>query len=167
MKPSISYLAGAVDADGCISIYRKAYRRKGTDKVVIYYEPRISFGQITEQIPKLLHERFGGYLYTHFPKRLNSKPYHQWMMSNSQCSHPLKTLKPYLILKREQAVVAIEMCSMVGKRTNARSLVQISSDEEIIRHKLWQRMDALNCNGRRRIYGFNSEGIRVSSSQVE
>lgn len=149
-----AYFAGAVDADGCISIYRKKRTRKTTNETVVYYDPRVSLGEVYPTIPDMLFKEFGGYRHTYVPKtRPRSRPYHIWSACNQVTKTVLTALAPYLVLKKTQAEIALKLCDLMAERNSSKTRsLMITSDEIDERARLCEQIQKLNSGCRRRDY---------------
>ncbi|MFA5037059.1 MAG: LAGLIDADG family homing endonuclease [Candidatus Izemoplasmatales bacterium] len=114
MKKEIlySYLAGFIDADGCITV-GKPY--KNTPQ----YYALISAAQVVSPFSKkvmdLLKNTFGG---TYIIKQLsgNRRDCFFWRISNRKAQFCAETLLPYLIIKQDKAKLLIEIQTRITKR---------------------------------------------------
>ena len=103
----LPYLAGVFDGEGTVTIinHRKLYCRRVNPSVNL----RIAVVMTDEQIPTLFSVVFGGtiknYSRNGHPKW---KSVWLWGENSSQAVDVLKQLLPYLILKKPQALLAIE-----------------------------------------------------------
>lgn len=99
----LSYLAGIIDGEGCIRIKKNTQR--GTQQC--QYHTTISVGMTDERIPQILCERFGGKVRVELMK--TSRNLYRWQLENRALAiEALKQLEPLLIVKREQALLALE-----------------------------------------------------------
>jgi len=109
----IAYAAGAIDADGCISIKRTTQRmRLKRDCRNPVYSPRISLGQVTPQVPEFLKEHFSGAIYKTKPGTRNSRPLFKWYISDKTAFIVAGTLLPFLKIKHLQALALIRLHSL-------------------------------------------------------
>lgn len=110
----LSYLAGAIDADGCIGIFMNTHnirhRKDGTHSPV--YVPRLSLGQVDIEAVALAAETFGGPVNKHQPKG-NRKPMNIWKRDGGKSLTPiLQELIPYLRIKRDRAENVLELIGL-------------------------------------------------------
>ena len=110
-----AYLAGAVDADGFLSIQRTKRRiRSGTTST--YYIAKVGFaGTISQEVHLILKERFGGNIYESTPKNPRHKPVSYYQASGPQAYKAAVALRPYLRMKRQQAVLICEFVPMCAR----------------------------------------------------
>lgn len=99
----IAYLAGIIDADGCIAVRRSTYAaRHGNGKGASFWE-RVTVKQVEPDAVDLLHETFGGSRRLHNPSAKNGRPLHGWEATGRVANAALAKLYPYLLIKKEQA----------------------------------------------------------------
>ena len=107
-KQSIAYLAGMIDADGYIGI-TKAKPVTGNTKNP-RYGLTVNVTNTSKQLMDWLVENFGGKVYTrkHLPG-VNWKTTYNWIVTFGNASELLKLVEPFLVVKREQALLGIEL----------------------------------------------------------
>lgn len=134
-----AYAAGIVDGEGCITIKR-------TKRVGTFGRPRyianISVVNSNRAMIDWLHDHFGG----SFFERKKQSDFHKrtwaWDASARIAVEFCKGISPYLIAKREQAEILLDL--MAGPRTQAIS----ASEAELSRREvLAQRIRVLNRKG--------------------
>lgn len=92
----ISYLAGLIDADGCVALTRNGDRRV----------PSLSFVNTSRELVKLFEDRYGGYVYE---KQWKTKPTFEWNLRDRQSLQAALTeLIPELILKKKKAEILLK-----------------------------------------------------------
>lgn len=102
----LAYLAGIIDADGCIRISKeKPYR----DRVTPGYHARVHVRMVEREAIDLLDETFGGHVWTQKPSLTRGRPLHVWDVSDAKAQHALTLLLPYLRVKRAQAENALAL----------------------------------------------------------
>lgn len=105
MDLKLPYIAGLIDADGSISIIFLRKQRR--------YYPGVGFGCYgSEEILEELKRRYGGSFGNRIKKRKlgwNKEPMPRWSISDNKAILFLKEILPFLILKKEQAVLAIKL----------------------------------------------------------
>ena len=98
----LCYLAGAMDADGFLSMRTHTIRGSTT------YSEFVGLGQVSDAIPNMLQSLFGGTV-----RQRNRDPkwktFYYWVASNKAAAFAAKTLLPFLILKRRQAEIICEL----------------------------------------------------------
>lgn len=123
-KTDLAYTAGIIDGEGCIHISRQWDKRyKGCYK----YSLSVSVASTDEWLCKWLHFAWGGSV--HYATKNNPKwrPSWVWQLSSKQACKFLKTILPYLRIKRPQAEIAIEFQSrqqVGGRRTPEESVLK-------------------------------------------
>lgn len=105
-----AYLAGAIDSDGSIGIRRSTYamRVRGDARQPMFGE-RISFKQVTPQIPDLLKCTFGGSLMIQRPSTTKGRQLYYWEATNRVAAAALVAVLPYLRIKRAQAQACLDL----------------------------------------------------------
>jgi hypothetical protein len=149
MEPTYAYLAGAIDADGFITISRStpsATRKDGRRST--YYTAKVGLSEIHPAIPNLLHETFGGWLGGHTPKNPQHRPWHTWQATNQIAAQAVRALLPYLRLKRQQAELVITF----AERVAATPPGLIIPEEIAERERLYFAVTALNEPRNRRVH---------------
>jgi len=108
----LAYIAGFFDGEGCISLGRKkdgSYRRHYTYQLVV------TVSNTKPEILEFLHRHFGG----HFrkiknPSTKNGKTVYVWALLCRKALNFIKTIYPYLKLKKRQAELAIKFYTLVN-----------------------------------------------------
>ena len=97
----LPYTAGLFDGEGCISIYKPS-KRKGYHLSACIANSDLN---VLEKVKDFLR---CGRIYSAYPKRNGCKQVHKLYFTQKQTLHFLETLYPYLIIKKEEAKIAIE-----------------------------------------------------------
>jgi len=95
-----AYLAGILDGEGCLGIYK--IRRK-------YYITKIQVTNTRLKLLKWLQDRFGGNIYTSKDPRSNRKQVWNWTVAAKKAAIVAEAALPYLLLKRLQAEAIIKL----------------------------------------------------------
>lgn len=145
-KANWGYLAGLIDGEGHISITRsdKPITRTQRGKTKIYAAP-VRYGIVVGvsntdiRLMKKLKELFGS-SYSGgkpFKNHPNWKPKYQWIVAgNKNKELLLLAVLPYLVLKREQAIIALEFLRLRNEKAPEK------------RQELYERNIALNKRGK-------------------
>ena len=117
MKLNWGYMAGTIDSDGCIG--------GGKNTNCHTYRPYLVVIQKDMKLIEWLYSNFGGSV--NLVSRNHStrkKWYIRWMVTNQKCVDILKKCLPYLIVKKEQAKLAIRMVEEAksGKQRGKRNI---------------------------------------------
>lgn len=145
-----AYLAGAIDADGFVTVYRKRGPMRKDGHRPIYYVAKVGLSETSPVIPMLLHDTFGGWLGSHQPKNPRHKKWHVWQATNDVAADALRALAPYLLLKRRQAELALEFTALIKQQNPGRTM--LSPEQEAERERLWSAVGSLNSPRNRRIH---------------
>ena len=106
---TLAYMAGIIDGEGHVSAI-------GTGSTRRQYNPRISVGNTSLALIKWLELNFGGHIYTPSTVRdINRKLVYAWHSSKAPDIYEiLSFINPYLVIKREQARLVMELCQITG-----------------------------------------------------
>jgi len=125
---AIAYLAGLFDGEGSINIFKQSNKK---DRINSGYFLEISIGNTHKGVLQWVLENFGGRL-THNAEQYTKRNHRtwRWRASSNEACAVLKILLPYLIVKREQAQLAIEFQEHIN--THPRRGNQVLSEEELV-----------------------------------
>lgn len=137
------YIAGLFDGEGCISLVKiKRFDKRKTEGFTQKYALQVSIGQNQDfGIFEELKKKFGGYIKTTKPKGF--KLWHLWGKDGAVF---LKTILPYLVIKKEQAQIGIGFAKEyhVGNKRLARGRGHFVSEEtKIKREEIYQKLKEL------------------------
>jgi hypothetical protein len=102
----ICYLAGIIDSDGCISISKMKPGKQRT--INPRYVLTVNVVNTSEKLMNWLVEKFGGRYKVRRRVLETHKFTFDWWFNNGKALELLKTIEPYLIVKRERARLGIE-----------------------------------------------------------
>lgn len=128
-----SYLAGMVDADGCIQIVK----RKDCNS----YSLRLSVSQVCEIVPYWLLNNFGGKVCGVRPQEEYRRKSYRWYCEATTAMNLIEKMLPYLVLKKERGMVAIKLQTTINEN-KSRAVVSESINNH--RENLYFAMKELN-----------------------
>ena|SRR3990167_6965356 len=104
---SLQYLAGFVDGEGWIGVYRAI--PNGLQQKSARYTLEVGIGQTLkgQELFDYLEETYGGYVSFYQPKTKNAKAQCKYVVTGDNALRLLEKIEPYLILKKEQANICI------------------------------------------------------------
>lgn len=109
----LAYAAGVIDSDGYIGVHRNSYAmRVRGDAGQPVYQPRVQVKQVDPGAIGLLHAMFGGHQYTGKPTARKGRPLIAWAVHSAACAPVLEAILPFLRIKREQALNALDVCAI-------------------------------------------------------
>lgn len=108
----VPYLAGFFDGEGTISI--KSVQGK-------WVSLKLQMSNLNWDVVSLFKKVFGGYA---FEGRNNGKAFYHWGITSHKASSCLSRLEPYLIIKKEQAQLAIQFQTLKRPRYKSVSLIE-------------------------------------------
>lgn len=104
-----AYLAGLVDGDGCITIRRRDRERSKSDRQRgVSFGLRVSIGGESEHL-SALRATWGDIGSVWIRKRDGQRHLAEWNLVSKQARRLLESIEPYLILKKQQAQLALSM----------------------------------------------------------
>lgn len=133
-----AYLAGIMDGEGSFSIARGGRKPSyGHPKGYVNWQLKISIGNTNENLHEWLLEYVGGAKYLgHRSKTDKHKFGYNWQLhGKGNMKAFIEGVLPYLVLKKKQAILALESIAVEGKNPK-------------LREKQWLQMKALNRKGK-------------------
>ena len=143
----LGYIAGIIDGEGTISIYRT----KPKPHWNFTYSARMSMGMVGREVPDLLKDVIGGNVREErVPER---RSIWRWELTGRfQMLAVLRTLLPFLRVKKEQAELAIIFCeNWVNPRRTHREWI-VDAQELQRREDAFQEMRKLNAVGAEKLH---------------
>jgi len=131
-KEKIAWAAGFVDGEGCITI-QKSYAPSKQGWHAMSLMMRVT--QKRRQPLDALASLFGG-----SAEPMKSRPYFDWTISAVQTANALREMLPYLILKRDQAELALEFYELQQERASSTVL---SEEDRMVREFCYTELKAL------------------------
>lgn len=134
----IRYVAGLFDGEGVVSIVRWAK----PNSTHIRYQVRAAIGMSHRPVIEALHKRFGGSLHMnrHDLRSRKNRIQFCWIVSSQVAAEFLRAVLPHLVVKREEAEIAIEFQKHIDDNRPKKA----NRDELFARrHLLFQRITAL------------------------
>jgi len=129
-------LAAYIDGEGCISLAR--HRN-------VYMAVRVTIFNTDKRLIEWLGEHFGGHVVVRRSKNIRHKTGYGWCVSSKAAAYVIRNCHPYLILKKEQANVALDFISTISNAiSNNADLVH---ERRNIRDNMLSEMHRLNCKG--------------------
>lgn len=138
------YAAGFFDGEGSIGIYQQC-KREGSINTTMCL--RLSMTNTHRGVVEWFYKTFHGTMRVR-KWSPNTRRVWIWGINTRQAGHMLKALLPYLIVKRDEAIVALEFQALVSvtrsrPRPNHRGLPRLSPEELAYRCELADRLKAL------------------------
>lgn len=133
-----AYLAGIMDGEGSFSIARGGRKpSKDHPNGYINWQLKISIGNTNENLHDWLLKNVGGAKYIgHRPKTDKHKPGYNWQLhGKDNMKEFIKGVLPYIVLKKQQALLALESIATEGKNPE-------------LRREQWLKMKTLNRKGK-------------------
>jgi hypothetical protein len=134
----IRYLAGLFDGEGCISLVKQ----KRANSSLMTYSIRVVIAMTHKPTIKAIHNQFGGNYSERKGNGINRNSF-SVMWANRKAAPILAALLPYLQIKREEALIAIDFLaklSSVGtsfwRKASQADIDLLFAEREAIRNKL-------------------------------
>jgi hypothetical protein len=128
----VPYLAGFFDGEGHIAI---GLNKNPSGKRRWYL--RFAAHQVDPRPLYLLKERYGGSI-QFTDRRGQQRPIYEWVATSIKAYKALKELRPFLIVKADEARLAMEFQELLFARGTDRSA--LSEEEEEARNKIYLAM---------------------------
>lgn len=144
----IAYLAGIIDGEGSIYIGNFSSNPKTGS---LYYQTNMEVTNTDKLLIDWLVENIGGRstIYTAKQTPQNSrKEVYRWIVSGNLLTHLCHLLLPYLIIKKRQCEIMIEMrktFEKTGMQKGFQGIQPIDQETLILRKKYFDEMRSLHC----------------------
>lgn len=134
----IAYLAGIIDGEGSIYIQRRI-----TKAGYISYFPRFQVVNTNQKVMEWIENTFGGNLYKKPRTKHNTKwrLCFEWFTTVEIMDQLLPLIIPYLIIKKEHALVMMQFRSTFNKRNGSRG---VNSSVQDLRFEYMKQIKHLN-----------------------
>jgi len=146
VETSRDYLAGFIDAEGCLAIAKVRDRSTNRPR----YSGRISVSNTDRRVLDGIREIYGGIFVNRPPPRASWKHLYQVVWTGGMVGELLSKVGPYLRIKQPQVVVMTDLLlhMMNTKRRDNRTGYPRLSDRVLeFREGLYARMKELNAKG--------------------
>ena len=115
----IEYLAGLFDGEGCIHILKQSLKNGSG----FSYSVRVIFGMTHGPVIKAIAEQFGvkfcALRVRNNPQAAHWKVAYQTQLCGERAAQLLRDMMPFLIVKREEAVLAIKLQDHITRYRNS------------------------------------------------
>ena len=138
-KVELAYWAGLFDGEGHISILPRYDYYKGR-RLGPYYVLELGVTSCYFPHTDQLAEEWGGSKYQQPRRKPHHKQRQQWKLTGIRAYEFLKTIRPYLREKAEQANVAMAFWEIKGHHPGKR----LSSEKKSLLEDYWRHMKSLH-----------------------
>ena len=104
----LAYLAGIVDGEGCITGRLGITDKRRSPNLGV----RFLISNTDQRLVQWVRDKWGGRIYAHKRHNARWKTAFQWEVTLGQAAPILRSILPYLLLKRRQAEIALELHSL-------------------------------------------------------
>ncbi len=136
-QTKLSYAAGILDGEGCITINKKKIRNGNYKGLFDNYYLSVIVTQKDGKIVDWLYGNFGGCIYLHW-KGTKTGYSHEWVLNYQNAASFLKQILPFLTYKKPQAEVAIRFQSRINV-----GQTHLNEHELNIRKKIYEELSSL------------------------
>ena len=140
-KIDAAYIAGIVDGEGCIGIYRTGgHKRKDAARLSL----RLTVGSTYKPLLNWLRSTTGiGGVCVHSSGGERNKPSWEWQARGRQAVELLFQLVPYVVIKEKQIHIACEFANSMGMGGRH----ELTPRTVVMREKMAQAIHKLNRRG--------------------
>lgn len=127
IDPQLGYLAGMIDADGCIGIFRRS----------TYYVPSVAINNtrlsIIEHCQTILDNYGCEYWVSTREKGGNRKTQYEIIIQGrDRCRKVLLLIKDLLAGKKDQAIAVLRMCDIDGRTHGMDNIVELRNEVQTL-----------------------------------
>jgi len=145
---SPEYLAGFIDGEGSLMIARWTSPRYTR----VYYKPRISIANTDKEVLQQIQQAYGGILTNQPPRKAAWRFAYQLIWTDGMVGPLLSVVKPYLIIKRDQAGVLEQLIRsrrrmLQDRKPSAKRSVGIPASVLAEQAELYRKVKRLNRRG--------------------
>lgn len=161
-----AYMAGILDGEGSLSIGNHSGNRKNGDR---HYQVNIAVCSTDKPLIDWISYHFGGFQGEYTPKQMSKngrKQVYRWQCSGDRLTHICEITLPYLIIKKRQAEILLEMRKTFNDAHNQKGKwgVQRVPDEILVlRKQLFDEIRTLH----NRTYSYKNNQTLAPCNPVE
>lgn len=125
-ETDLAYPAGIVDSDGFITVHRatKNLRRGAAEWSATYFSAKVGIAGTRRQPHDFAAGLFGGRVRAYQPKNPAHRVQFQWDISGRMAAVMLRAIRPFLLVKVEQADLALQLQELVERQFDQIKLTQ-------------------------------------------
>lgn len=138
-----AYMAGIMDGEGMFYIGNYSGNRKNGDK---HFQTVIAVASTDKCLIDWLYNVFGGGIGQYTPKQLSKnsrKQVYRWQATSNRLLHICEVILPYLVIKKRQAEIMIEIRSTYNDEHNIKGRQHVQNLPKGILELRQQLMDEL------------------------
>jgi len=143
-----AYIAGLVDGEGCITIYKRKNGHFPKAGKPWYYQPVVTIGNTDKRMLDFVVDRCKGWITKPKPQRSHWKQSYCWFISGEAMRSFLRDIIPYLVIKRKQVEIILSFPNYIDRGWGGKTSVGRSQQELEKQTNLWTEMRRLNSQGR-------------------
>ena len=132
----VVYFAGFFDGEGTVRLAKTYYNRRASGGRTTYHKLHCSVTNSNKDILELYLDRFGGSVYERKGLPEHYKRIWIWTISTQKAFRFLEIIYPYLIEKKEQAMIVLENEAIISNRTGYLLPEEVSQHRERVYQKL-------------------------------
>lgn len=102
-ETELAYLAGIIDGEGCVYIYKRKTRKNHTD-----FFPRLQLITTSKSLHEWIHKVFGGMIFNRKVSNPKWKPRFEWYTTRGLMDDILEKILPYMVIKKSHIQIMIE-----------------------------------------------------------
>lgn len=136
----LMWAAAWLDGEGAIGMREITERRNYTTTV---YRVAVSINQVTDAPLAIIRTAFGGSISINNKRQDRQRPIYQWNIHSKKAVDFLKAVRPYLMVKSQQADIAITAGEIVGRGIRGRWHKRSEAEREQLR-QMKRAMNELN-----------------------
>ncbi len=102
-ETELAYLAGIIDGEGCVYIYKRKTRNNHTD-----FFPRLQLITTSKLLHDWIHKVFGGMIFNRKTSNPKWKQRFEWYTTRNLMDEILEKILPYMVIKKSHIQIMIE-----------------------------------------------------------
>lgn len=139
-ETQLAYIAGVIDSDGYITINQS--QRQGR----LYHAPQVGIAGTRRQPHDLAASLWGGKVSRHEPKNPVHRAQYQWSRQGEAAAEIIEAIFPYLLVKSDHAVVALELWESVRDGRTDDPFPWFGPEYDPLHHRIALRSEIIDLN---------------------
>lgn len=117
----LAYSAGIVDGEGCILV--EDYKYKNGDRAFILV---LKVVNTDKRVIDYLYNSLGGHICNERKATKNRRRTFRWYMKGKEAANMIKLLLPFMIIKKEQALIALDFRKTFDIKYSSRKQIPLN-----------------------------------------